>query len=139
MKNILKNTGWLYSDSSSIDFQFGRPLNDGGFSEHHDILFGFYFHLWPLRKSNEPWQRSGYNHWLRAGRQRDRSSSPDRVTNFFSSILPIIQWLSEALSEGTRRQGREAKHPPPTSAEGEKICIDMSTFPYDSMAYGLVS
>jgi hypothetical protein len=69
---------------------------------------------------------SRYSDWLRAGRQRGRSSSPGRVNNFAlfirsSPVLgfsqPPIQWLPWALSPGVKRPGREADDSPPTSAE----------------------
>jgi hypothetical protein len=36
---------------------------------------------------------------------------------------------------GVKRQGREADHSPPTSAEVKKMWIYTSTPPYDFMAY----
>jgi hypothetical protein len=68
---------------------------------------------------------------LWAGRPRGRSSSPGRVKNFHFSISsrpalgtqPAIQWVQAALSPGLNRQGREADHSSPTSAEIKKIRI----------------
>jgi hypothetical protein len=65
------------------------------------------------------WQRSRYSDWLRAGRQRGRSSSPDTVKSFLFSTSsrptlgptqPPIQWVPGALSPGVKRQGRESDH-----------------------------
>jgi hypothetical protein len=57
---------------------------------------------------------SRYSDWLRAGRPRDRSSSPGRVKNFLfstssrpalgSTQLPI-QWVPGALSPGQSGRG----------------------------------
>jgi hypothetical protein len=64
------------------------------------------------------------------------SSSPGRVKNFIFSTLsrpsrgptqPPIQWVPGALSPGVKRQGREADHLPPTSAEVKKMWIYTST------------
>jgi hypothetical protein len=52
--------------------------------------------------------------WLRAGRPRGRSSSPDRLKNFLFSMTsrpalgstqPPIQWVPGALSSGVKRPG----------------------------------
>jgi hypothetical protein len=40
---------------------------------------------------------------------------------------PPIQWVSEAISPGVKRQGRDADHSPPTSAEVKKTWIYTST------------
>jgi hypothetical protein len=73
--------------------------------------------------------RAGYSDWQRAGRPRDRSSSPGRVKKFQFSISskltlgptqPLIQFVRRALSPGTKRLGREADHSPPTSAGGQE-------------------
>jgi hypothetical protein len=62
--------------------------------------------------------------WLRAGQSRGRSSSPIRVKNVYFSISsrpslvpiqPHIQWVA-----GVKRQGLEADHSLPTSAEVKK-------------------
>jgi hypothetical protein len=47
---------------------------------------------------------------------------------------PPIQWISEALSPGIKRPGREDDHSPPTSAEVKKVWIYISTPPYAFMA-----
>jgi hypothetical protein len=61
-----------------------------------------------------------------------RSSNPSRVKNFLFSTSsrltlgptqPPIQWVLGALSPGVKRQGREADHSPPASAEVKKIWI----------------
>jgi hypothetical protein len=61
---------------------------------------------------------------------RSRSSSPGVVKNFLfstssrpalGSTQPPIQWVSGPLSPGAKRQGREADHSPPSSAEVKKI------------------
>jgi hypothetical protein len=57
---------------------------------------------------------------------------------FFSSPShsdrPLIQWVPGALSPGVKRQGREADHSPPTSAEVKNTWIYTSTPPYAFMA-----
>jgi hypothetical protein len=50
----------------------------------------------------------------------------------------LIQWVLWVLSTGVKRQGREADHSPPTSAEVKKTWIYKSTLPYIFMAYCLV-
>jgi hypothetical protein len=84
-----------------------------------------------------------YSDWLRAGRARCRSSSPGRVKNVLFSTpsrpalgftQPRIQWVPGALSPGVKRQGREADHSPPPSAEVKKMWIYTSTPPYAFMA-----
>jgi hypothetical protein len=58
-----------------------------------------------------------------------RGSIPDRDKIFFSSPVltqalksthPPIQWVSGLFSPGVKRQGREADHSPPSSAEVKK-------------------
>jgi hypothetical protein len=72
---------------------------------------------------------SRYSDWLRVGRPRGRSSSPNRVKNFLfstssipalGSTQPPIQWVPGALFPRVNRPGREADHSPPTSAELKK-------------------
>jgi hypothetical protein len=81
--------------------------------------------------------------WLRAGQRRSRSSSPGRVKNFLYSASsrpalgptqPPIKWVPRAPSPGVKRQGREADHSPPTSAEVKEMLISTSTPPYVFMA-----
>jgi hypothetical protein len=69
--------------------------------------------------------------------------SPGRVKNFLFSTWskpalgptqPPIQWVPGALSPGVKRQGREADHSPPASAEVKKTWIYTSTPPYAFMA-----
>jgi hypothetical protein len=43
---------------------------------------------------------------------------------------PSIQWVPGALPPGVKRQGREADHSSPTSAEVTKMLIYTSTPPY---------
>jgi hypothetical protein len=84
----------------------------------------------------KPGQRSRYSDWLRAGRLRGRSSSPDKVKNF--SLPQIVQTGSRvhptsypkgtrSLSQGVKRPGREADHSPPASAEVKNMWIYTST------------
>jgi hypothetical protein len=47
---------------------------------------------------------------------------------------PPIQWVPGVLSPGVKRQGREAHHSPPASAEVKKMWIYTSTPPYAFMA-----
>jgi hypothetical protein len=77
-------------------------------------------------------QSTWYSDWLRAGRPSGRSSSPGRVKNFLFSTSsrralgptqPPIQWVPGILSSGVKRQGREADHSPPATAEVKKIWI----------------
>jgi hypothetical protein len=72
-----------------------------------------------------------------------RSSNPGGGKNFLFSTSsrpalgptqPPIQWVPGALSPGVKRPGREADHPPPTSAEVKKILIYTSTPHYAFMA-----
>jgi hypothetical protein len=88
--------------------------------------------------------RSWYSDWLRAGRQRGRSSSPGRVKNFlFStssrpavvSTQPPTKCVPEALSSELKRPGREADHSPPTGAEVKQIWIYTTTSSQAFMAY----
>jgi hypothetical protein len=74
----------------------------------------------------------------RLDNQAGGSSSPDKVKNFHFSISsrpalgstqPPIKWVP-----GIKRQGREADHSPPTSAEVKKLWIYTSTSPYVFMA-----
>jgi hypothetical protein len=67
----------------------------------------------------------------RAGQPRGRSSSPGRVKNFLfstssrpavGSTQPPIQCVT-----GVKRQGHEADHSPPVSAEVKKMWIYTST------------
>jgi hypothetical protein len=82
-------------------------------------------------------------YWLRAGRQKGRSSSSGRVKNFLSSMSsrpalwstqPPLQWVPGALSSGVKRQGREAEHSSSTTAEVKKMWIYTSTPPHAFMA-----
>jgi hypothetical protein len=70
--------------------------------------------------------------------QGDGSSSPSRVKNFYFSISsrpalgstqPSIKWVP-----GVKRQGGEADHSPPASAEVKKMLIYISTPLYVFMA-----
>jgi hypothetical protein len=92
----------------------------------------------------EPRQSSRYSDWLQARGPRDRRSSPGTVKNFLlstwsrpvlGSSQPPIQWVPGTLSPRVKRQGREADHSPPTSAEVKKMWIYTSTPPYAIMAY----
>jgi hypothetical protein len=67
------------------------------------------------------------------------SLSPGRVNNFHFSISSGVHPTSYTMGtggffSGVKRQGREADHSPPTSAEVKKICIYTSTPPYIFMA-----
>jgi hypothetical protein len=88
-------------------------------------------------KQKEPKERSRYCDWLRAaGRQRSLNSSLGRVKNFLfstssrpalGSTHPPSQWIPGVLSPEIKRSGREADHPPPTSAEVKKMWLYTST------------
>jgi hypothetical protein len=76
--------------------------------------------------------------WLRAGRQRSRSSSPGRVKYLpfsTSSKLalgfnqPPVQMLARDFSPGVKRPGHEADHSPPTSARSIK-CGSIHPLPH---------
>jgi hypothetical protein len=54
---------------------------------------------------------------------------PRRPDRLWGSTQPPIQWVP-----GVKRQGREADHSPPTSAEVKKMWIYASTPPYAFMA-----
>jgi hypothetical protein len=83
-----------------------------------------------------------YSYWLWAEGPRGQSSSAGRVKNFHFSlprpaqrfIQSPIQWMPGALSPGLKRQGREADHLPPTSAEVKKTWIYISAAPCSFMA-----
>jgi hypothetical protein len=71
------------------------------------------------------------------------SLSPYRVKNVQFSISsrpalgstqPPVKWVLGALSRGVKRQGCEADHSPPTSAEVKKMWIYTSIPPYVFMA-----
>jgi hypothetical protein len=47
---------------------------------------------------------------------------------------PRIQLVSEALSPGVKREGRETDHSPPASAEVKKLWIYTAASPYVFMA-----
>jgi hypothetical protein len=55
-------------------------------------------------------------------------SPPNLLSNGYRGLFPRV-----------KRQGREADHSPPASAEVKKMCIYTSTSPYAVMAYGLIS
>jgi hypothetical protein len=80
--------------------------------------------------------RSRYSDWLRPGRPRGRSSSPDRVKNFLfstssrpgSGVHPTSYPMGTGSSfQDVKRQGREADRSPPVSAEVKKMWIYTST------------
>jgi hypothetical protein len=65
--------------------------------------------------------------------------SPGKVKKFLFSTSsrpalgptqPPIQWVPGDLSPGVKREGREADHSPPTSADFNKMWIYTSTPPY---------
>jgi hypothetical protein len=62
------------------------------------------------------------------------SSSLRRPDRFLGPTQPPIQWVRGALSPGVKRQGREADHSPPVSAEVKKMWLYTSTRPYKFMA-----
>jgi hypothetical protein len=71
------------------------------------------------------------------------SLTPCRIENFhfstsfrlvLGSTQPPIQWVPGAISPGVKRQGREADHSLPASAEVKKIWTYTSTLPHAFMA-----
>jgi hypothetical protein len=87
-----------------------------------------------------------YSDWLRAGRQRGRTSSLGRVKNFLhlvrtgSKVHPVSYPMCTGGSfPGVKRPGCEADHSPSTSAEVKKMWICTSTPPYAFMAQCLIS
>jgi hypothetical protein len=92
------------------------------------VLFGIYCQndVWSVivvRKESELLSR--YSDGLRAGRPGFDSRQCKIFTYILSTTLrpnlrpiqPPIQWIPGALSPGVKRQGREADHSPPSSAE----------------------
>jgi hypothetical protein len=88
------------------------------------------------------YEEPGYGDWLLAGRLTGRSSSLGGGKDFHFSMSrpalglaqPPIQWVPGTLSPGVKRQGREADHSPPFSAEVKKMWIYTSTPLYVFMA-----
>jgi hypothetical protein len=67
---------------------------------------------------------------------REVEVSPGRVQKLYfsksstlalGSTLPLIQWVTGALSPGVKQPGRKADHSPPTSANVNKMWIYTST------------
>jgi hypothetical protein len=52
---------------------------------------------------------------------------------------PPTQWVPGALSPEVKRQGRDADHSPPPSAEVKKMWIYISSSPFTFMTYCLIS
>jgi hypothetical protein len=86
---------------------------------------------------------SQYSDWLRTGRPRRRSSSPDGGKIFLLSASskpdlgptqPPIQWVPGILSPAVKRPGSVAVHSPPASAEVKNMWIYASTPPQVFMA-----
>jgi hypothetical protein len=82
------------------------------------------------------WTLADPKDWLRVGRRRGRSSSTCGGKNFLLSMSsgpalgpaqPPIQWVPVALSPGIKRQGHEADHSLPTSADVKKTWVYTST------------
>jgi hypothetical protein len=76
--------------------------------------------------------RSRYSGWLRDARPKDQSLNPGRVNIFASTYIRDRLWgtpnllpdgIRGALSPGVKRQGREASHSLPTSAEVKNTWI----------------
>jgi hypothetical protein len=78
--------------------------------------------------------RSRYNEWLRAGRQRIRSSSPSKGKSFqfLVSSSPAL-WPTQSPVQwvpGVMRQRRNANNSPLSSTEEKKKWIRTSISPY---------
>jgi hypothetical protein len=87
---------------------------------------------------DEPEKRSRYSDWLRTGRPRGRILRLGGGKNFdfhvssrpaLGPTQPPIEWVSGALSPGTKQPGREADNSPPTSAEVKKTWISIRLLP----------
>jgi hypothetical protein len=83
---------------------------------------------------------------IATGRQRDRSSSLGRVESILfstasrpavGSTQSLIQWVPAAVSLGVKRQGREADHSSPTSAQLKKSWIYTSLPQKTNKLHGL--
>jgi hypothetical protein len=74
---------------------------------------------------------------LRAGRPGFDYSLLHSVRPTLRPTLPPIQWVPGALSPGVNRQGREADHSPPSSAEIKKGGVIPSP-PPPTRLYGVV-
>jgi hypothetical protein len=70
--------------------------------------------------------QSNGGQWLRAGRPRDRSLSPDRLWSPPSLLYNGYRVLCPEI----KRQGREANHSPRTSADVKQTWIYTVTPPY---------
>jgi hypothetical protein len=118
-----------------MEIAVGEKLLYFTFPKHSFLTIIYYLY------AREQGKRSRYSDWLRAGRQRGRSSSPGRDTFLFSTSSrsallpqPPFQWVPRALSPGVKRSGSEAERWPPTSAEVKNKWIYTSTPPYAFMA-----
>jgi hypothetical protein len=87
-----------------------------------------------------------YSDWLRAGRPRGRSSSPDKVKNFLhvvqtgSGVHPTSYPMGTGgSSPAIKWPGREADHSSPASTEVKIMWIYTYTPPYAFMAQCLIS
>jgi hypothetical protein len=128
-----KRGNYITSSGKNKSTTFLRLIQHGEHRKRKKNYMGY---------TDSKWCKSGwlsrYSGWLRARRQRGRSSSSGRVKNLLfskssrpalGSTQPSIQWVSEV-----KRPGREADHSPPTSAEVKKMWIYASTPPYAFMA-----
>jgi hypothetical protein len=61
-------------------------------------------------------------------------SSPNRPDRLWGPLQTPVQWVPGVVSLSVKRQGREADHSPPASAEVKKMWIYTSTPPYVFMA-----
>jgi hypothetical protein len=61
-------------------------------------------------------------------------SSPRRPDRLWGPPSLLSNWVPGVLSPGVKRQGRDADHSPPTSADVKKTWIYTSTPPYAFMA-----
>jgi hypothetical protein len=118
-----------FSPLPTVYFTYTKFLRSNLHSRPHDWL-SFYWHALSSYLM--------FPNLVRAGRPRDRSSSPGTVKNvlFSTSSRPVlvstqppIQLVPGALSTGVKGQGRETNHSLPASAEVKKIWIYTSTPP----------
>jgi hypothetical protein len=92
-----------------------KRTDDSPFRNFPCSFHKFYGHFFTRK---EPGYLNRYRGGLRAGWPWFDSRQCSRPHRFFPQ--PPIQWVPWALSPGVKREGREADHSPPSSAEVKK-------------------